>query len=104
MKLRQAEMELKKGQNMVDHQAEIQSRPARTWFQSGKEKEKAQGNNESSAVRRKLNNTLPRLQNSASSSTRLASRLFRRRKRVKGRTPGLQKYGIVSFLDIKNTC
>ncbi|KAI0814942.1 P-loop containing nucleoside triphosphate hydrolase protein [Irpex lacteus] len=40
--LRQAEMELKKGQNMVDHQAEIQSRPARTWFQSGKEKEKAQ--------------------------------------------------------------
>ncbi|KAI0094910.1 P-loop containing nucleoside triphosphate hydrolase protein [Irpex rosettiformis] len=41
--LRQAEMELKKGQNMVEHEAEIQSRPARTWFQTGKEKEKAQG-------------------------------------------------------------
>lgn len=39
--LRQAEMELKKGQNMIEHEAEIYSRPARTWFQSGKEKERA---------------------------------------------------------------
>jgi len=39
--LRKAEMELKKGQNMIEHEAEIYSRPARTWFQSGKEKEKA---------------------------------------------------------------
>jgi len=36
-------MELKKGQNMIEHEAEIFSRPARTWFQTGKEKEKAQG-------------------------------------------------------------
>lgn len=36
-------MELKKGQNMIEHEAEIYSRPARTWFQSGKEKEKAEG-------------------------------------------------------------
>jgi hypothetical protein len=42
-KLRQAEMELKKGQNMIDHEAEIYSRPARTWFQTGKEKLKAEG-------------------------------------------------------------
>ncbi|KAJ7492598.1 DEAD-domain-containing protein [Mycena latifolia] len=35
---RQAEMELKKGQNMMEHEAEIYSRPARTWFQTGKEK------------------------------------------------------------------
>ncbi|KAJ7487619.1 DEAD-domain-containing protein [Mycena galericulata] len=35
---RQAEMELKKGQNMIEHEAEIYSRPARTWFQTGKEK------------------------------------------------------------------
>jgi ATP-dependent RNA helicase DDX27 len=41
--LRQAEMELKKGQNMVEHQDEIFSRPARTWFQTGKEKQIAQG-------------------------------------------------------------
>ncbi|KAG1769255.1 DEAD-domain-containing protein [Suillus occidentalis] len=39
--IRQAEMELKKGQNMIEHQDEIFSRPARTWFQSEKEKAKA---------------------------------------------------------------
>ncbi|KAI0778172.1 DEAD-domain-containing protein [Trametes elegans] len=40
--LRQAEMELKKGQNMIEHEAEIFSRPARTWFQTGKEKAQAE--------------------------------------------------------------
>ncbi|KAF7969342.1 hypothetical protein HWV62_27671 [Athelia sp. TMB] len=40
--LRQAEMELKKGQNMIEHEEEIYSRPARTWFQSGQEKLKAE--------------------------------------------------------------
>ncbi|KAH9849774.1 DEAD-domain-containing protein [Lenzites betulinus] len=40
--LRQAEMELKKGQNMIEHEAEIFARPARTWFQTGKEKAKAE--------------------------------------------------------------
>ncbi|KAF9270251.1 DEAD-domain-containing protein [Marasmius fiardii PR-910] len=40
--LRQAEMELKKGQNMIEHEAEIFSRPARTWFQSEKEKKATQ--------------------------------------------------------------
>ncbi|KZT44346.1 DEAD-domain-containing protein [Sistotremastrum suecicum HHB10207 ss-3] len=39
--LRKAEMELKKGQNMLEHEKEIFSRPARTWFQSAKEKEAA---------------------------------------------------------------
>ncbi|KAF9229305.1 DEAD-domain-containing protein, partial [Gyrodon lividus] len=39
--IRQAEMELKKGQNMIEHEAEIFSRPARTWFQTEKEKSKA---------------------------------------------------------------
>ena len=41
--IRQAEMELKNGQNMIEHEAEIFSRPARTWFQSEKEKAKAGG-------------------------------------------------------------
>lgn len=41
--LRQAEMELKKGQNIIEYQDEIFSRPARTWFQTGKEKQAAQG-------------------------------------------------------------
>lgn len=41
--MKQAEMEIKKGQNMVEHEAEIFSRPARTWFQSEKEKTAAKG-------------------------------------------------------------
>lgn len=41
--LRQAEMELRKGQNLIAHEEEIYSRPARTWFQTGKEKQKSQG-------------------------------------------------------------
>ncbi|KAI0312629.1 DEAD-domain-containing protein [Amylostereum chailletii] len=40
--LRQAEMELNKGQNMLQHEKEIFSRPARTWFQSSNAKEKAE--------------------------------------------------------------
>ncbi|BEJ17488.1 hypothetical protein CspHIS471_0608890 [Cutaneotrichosporon sp. HIS471] len=36
--MRQADMELRKGQNMVEHEKEIFSRPARTWFQSEKDK------------------------------------------------------------------
>lgn len=41
--MKQAEMELKKGQNMVEHEAEIFARPARTWFQSEKEKAASKG-------------------------------------------------------------
>jgi len=40
--LRQAEMEVKKGQNMLEHEAEIYSRPARTWFQSGRDKQQSE--------------------------------------------------------------
>ena len=36
-------MELKKGQNLLEHGNEIYSRPARTWFQSEKEKQDAKG-------------------------------------------------------------
>lgn len=39
--LRQAEMELKKGQNILEHGDEIYARPARTWFQSEKGKQEA---------------------------------------------------------------
>lgn len=41
--IRQADMELRKGQNMVEHEKEIFSRPARTWFQSEKEKAASKG-------------------------------------------------------------
>ena len=39
--LRQAEMQVQKGENMIAHQEEIFSRPARTWFQSDKAKAQA---------------------------------------------------------------
>ncbi|CEL57693.1 ATP-dependent RNA helicase DDX27 [Rhizoctonia solani AG-1 IB] len=39
--MRTAEMELKKGQNMINHEEEIFGRPKRTWFQTEKEKEKS---------------------------------------------------------------
>lgn len=41
--LRQAEMQLQKSENMLTHQDEIYSRPARTWFQSEKDKAEAKG-------------------------------------------------------------
>lgn len=36
--LRKAEMEASKAANMLEHESEIFSRPARTWFQSEREK------------------------------------------------------------------
>jgi ATP-dependent RNA helicase DDX27 len=45
--MRQADMELKKGQNIIEHEAEIYARPARTWFQTEKEKQNAKGQFES---------------------------------------------------------
>ncbi|KAI8867299.1 DEAD-domain-containing protein [Ramicandelaber brevisporus] len=39
--LRQAEMEVKKAQNLLDHSKEIQARPKRTWFQSNEEKDES---------------------------------------------------------------
>ncbi|KAI8890741.1 DEAD-domain-containing protein [Backusella circina FSU 941] len=39
--LRNAEMQIKKSENMIKHGDEIYSRPARTWFQTEKEKKKA---------------------------------------------------------------
>ena len=39
--IRSTEMQIKKGQNLLDHREQIMARPARTWFQSGKEKSQA---------------------------------------------------------------
>ena len=36
--LSQVEMQVKKGENIIDHESEIMSRPKRTWFESEKEK------------------------------------------------------------------
>ncbi|PLW12720.1 hypothetical protein PCANC_18161 [Puccinia coronata f. sp. avenae] len=39
--MRNSEMQLKKGQNLMEHEDEIKSRPARTWFQSESDKKKS---------------------------------------------------------------
>ena len=39
--LAQAEKQVKKGENMIEHEAEIKSRPKRTWFETQHDKEKA---------------------------------------------------------------
>jgi ATP-dependent RNA helicase DDX27 len=39
--LAQVEMQVKKGENLIEHEAEINSRPKRTWFESEKDKKKA---------------------------------------------------------------
>ena len=36
--IRKAEMEANKAENMIEHEAEIYSRPARTWFQTERQK------------------------------------------------------------------
>jgi len=41
--LRQAEMEMRKSQNLLKHEDEIYSRPAKTWFQTTDEKKQAAG-------------------------------------------------------------
>lgn len=40
--LAQAEMQVKKGENMIEHEAEIKSRPKRTWFQTQDAKKAAE--------------------------------------------------------------
>ncbi|OAQ94041.1 ATP-dependent RNA helicase DRS1 [Purpureocillium lilacinum] len=37
----QAEMQVKKGENMIEHEAEIKGRPKRTWFETQHDKKKA---------------------------------------------------------------
>jgi ATP-dependent RNA helicase DDX27 len=66
-------MELKKGENLIEHEAEIFSRPARTWFQSTKEKEKAKGISICDTERGQK--MLISFQNSANSLTNPAVRL-----------------------------
>lgn len=39
--LAQADMEVRKGENLITHEAEIKSRPRRTWFESEHDKQKA---------------------------------------------------------------
>ena len=51
--LAQVEMQVKKGENIIDHQDEIKSRPKRTWFETQDDKKKAKqaGRNELNGIR-----------------------------------------------------
>ncbi|PFH63226.1 hypothetical protein XA68_16665 [Ophiocordyceps unilateralis] len=51
--LAQADMQVKKGENMLEHEAEIKSRPRRTWFETQHDKKKARqaGRDELNGVR-----------------------------------------------------
>ncbi|KAK0710868.1 P-loop containing nucleoside triphosphate hydrolase protein [Lasiosphaeris hirsuta] len=52
----QVEMQVKKGENLIKHEEEIQSRPRRTWFETEKDKKDAKeaGRAELNGVREKL--------------------------------------------------
>ncbi len=76
-------MELKKGQNMIEHEAEIFSRPARTWFQTGKEKAQAEGASHQLFISARAQR-FPR-QRSASPNTRPASMRAKKAKRSRRR-------------------
>jgi ATP-dependent RNA helicase DDX27 len=54
--LAQAEMQVKKGENMIQHEDEIMGRPKRTWFESEKDKKAASaaGKAELNGVRDKM--------------------------------------------------
>jgi ATP-dependent RNA helicase DDX27 len=43
-------MDMTRAQNLLEHQNEIYSRPARTWFQTEMEKKKSKGNWTSFAI------------------------------------------------------
>lgn len=43
--MRQAEMEMNRASNMIVHEAEIMSRPQRTWIQTAQQKARSKGSN-----------------------------------------------------------
>jgi ATP-dependent RNA helicase DDX27 len=62
--LAQAEMQLKKGENVIVHEDEIKGRPRRTWFESEEDKRKAKKagraelNGPESILKKKINGRL----------------------------------------------
>ncbi|KDN52852.1 DEAD-domain-containing protein [Tilletiaria anomala UBC 951] len=88
--LRQAEMELKKGTNINEHADEIFSRPARTWFQS--EKEKLQAKETGTAQNNAKVKADAENKSSASGKDRFAG-LSRRKKRAKLMREEIEKEG-----------
>ena len=63
--LAQAEMEVRKGENLIEHEAEIKSRPKRTWFETQQDKKKAKeaGRDELNGAREAMKRKTGRLSN-----------------------------------------
>ncbi|RMZ83873.1 hypothetical protein DV737_g1414, partial [Chaetothyriales sp. CBS 132003] len=83
--LAQAEQELTKSENLVKHEAEIMSRPKRTWFETEKEKQEAKRK----AVM-ELNGVKVKMQKTKLSN-KDKKRLDARRERKEGKAGGLSK-------------
>ncbi|KAL7943499.1 hypothetical protein V8C42DRAFT_354267 [Trichoderma barbatum] len=80
--LAQVEMQIKKGENIIQHEAEIKSRPKRTWFETQQDK-----NNAKQAGREELNG--PRASKKKGGNTKLSNKdkkkLDAKAERVDGR-------------------
>lgn len=50
LQYRRGDMEITKGRNLIQHELEIKSRPARTWFQTEAEKKTSKGRSHPSLV------------------------------------------------------
>lgn len=63
--LAHAEMQVKKGENMIQHEAEIKSRPKRTWFETEHEKKKSSqaGKDELNGMREAMKKKTGKLSN-----------------------------------------
>ncbi|KFA55759.1 hypothetical protein S40293_01875 [Stachybotrys chartarum IBT 40293] len=61
----QAEMHIKKGENLIDHEAEIKSRPKRTWFETEHDKKQAKqaGKDELNGLREAMKQRTGKLSN-----------------------------------------
>jgi len=71
--LRRAEMEAQKAANMIEHETEIYSRPARTWFQSEKEKRNVAARAKGAILNESIQNKIDK--NAAKSARRMERKI-----------------------------
>ena len=81
--LAQAEMQVRKGENMMDYEEEIKSRPKRTWFETQDDKKKAKeaGSSELNGVR----NSMKKKSSAGKLSNKDMKRLDAKTMRAEGR-------------------
>ncbi|KAH7329408.1 P-loop containing nucleoside triphosphate hydrolase protein [Stachybotrys elegans] len=81
--LAQAEMEVKKGENLMEYEAEIKSRPKRTWFETEHDKKKAKqaGKDELNGMREAM-----KMKSAGKLSNKDKKKLDAKAQRTEGRT------------------